>query len=368
MFIRYGSTKSGRLRKKAVVWEKADHGIAADKVSPEAKRIIDRLKKNGHSAYIVGGAVRDLLVGRRPKDFDIVTNATPARIKKLFWNARIIGRRFRLVHIFFDLDIYEVSTFRSTKEGTVGNEYGSIDEDVRRRDFSANALYYDPFEETIVDFVGGLKDIRHRRLRPLIDLKTMFVEDPVRMIRAAKYSAQTGFRVSWLTVAAIRRDAKLLAQTSPSRLSEEISKILASGKSLAIMERLMDYGLLRYFMPRLHEAVKLPGGRTGLRTVLKELDFKVAGQEAPLRLGRSLSCILVFLLGGQDQGPAEPLEKYKEMLRQAREALLPLNPPRVELEYAVRLVFRHNDWALPPKKNWQEASATRGRLGPRDRA
>lgn len=154
MLIRYGKDEKGRPIKKAVVYIKDEHCIPSYKIDIDALRIVQKLKDNGFTAYIVGGAVRDLIVGRTPKDFDIVTDATPSKIKRIFRNSRIIGRRFRLVHVIFGQKIFEVSTFRSTIEGSVGNNFGTIDEDVMRRDFTINALYYDPIQEHIIDYVG----------------------------------------------------------------------------------------------------------------------------------------------------------------------------------------------------------------------
>ena len=181
MLIRYSADDKGRPIKKALIYTKDEHGITQDKIDPDALFILKQLQEYGFSAYIVGGAVRDLLVHKTPKDFDIVTDATPSKIKKIFRNSRIIGRRFRLVHVFFGSKIFEVSTFRSICDGTVGNRFGTMDEDVQRRDFTLNALYYDPLKEQIIDYVGGVKDIRKGIIRPVIPLKQIFEEDPVRL-------------------------------------------------------------------------------------------------------------------------------------------------------------------------------------------
>ena len=144
MLIRYGKEQNGRLIKKAAVYTREEHKINFADVDSDAVFITGRLRANGHESYIVGGAVRDLILGKKPKDFDIVTDAIPARIKRIFRNSRIIGKRFRLVHVYFGPKIFEVSTFRSIKDGHTGNTYGAIEEDVLRRDFSCNALFYDP--------------------------------------------------------------------------------------------------------------------------------------------------------------------------------------------------------------------------------
>ncbi len=348
MFVRYSTSPEGKLVKKALVYQRQEHGISRDSIDPDALRVLERLRSSGHSAYLVGGAVRDLIVGKKPKDFDIVTDATPGRIKKIFWNSRIIGKRFRLVHVFFDRKIFEVSTFRSLKEGTVGNSYGSMDEDVRRRDFTLNALYYDPREEQVVDYVDGVKDIRRGLVRPLIPLKLIFKDDPVRMIRAAKYSSMIGFKLSLLTRLSIRRNARLLSSVSPSRLSEEVSKILASGKSQLIFSSLLELRLLERFLPTLSSRFKSKQEKARLLAALAELDANV-GEKGETRLGRQLSFLLELLLEDRVDWSADPLDAYRQALQEARLAMQPMNPPRVELEFSVRFVLRRKGIPLMQK-------------------
>ena len=249
MLIRYGTDRQGRPVQKAVVYTRDEHKIPLEKIDPDAVFIISRLKENGFDAYIVGGAVRDLLVGHHPKDFDIVTDATPSRIKKIFRNSRIIGRRFRLVHVFFGQKIFEVSTFRSTVDGSVGNIFGTMDEDVMRRDFTLNALYYDPQKQQVIDYVGGVNDIRKGVLKPIIPLEKIFVEDPVRMIRAVKYAATTNCKISHSLKKKIRDSAYLLSPVSPSRLTEELLKIISGTHSLAIVKGALDTDLYAYIQP-----------------------------------------------------------------------------------------------------------------------
>ena len=249
MLIRYGKDKNGKTVKKAVIYTKSEHNIPKSRIDIDAIQIIDRLRSFGFVAYIVGGAVRDLIVGNTPKDFDIVTDATPTKIKKIFRNSRIIGKRFRIVHVVFGEKIFEVSTFRSNAEGSVGNNFGTIDEDVLRRDFSMNALYYDPLQEQVIDYVGGFKDIKNGVLKPVIPMDRIFVEDPVRMLRAIKYSAKTNAKMSFFMRRKIRKSASLLGQVSPSRLTEELLKIINSGNAYSIISEALDTDLYMSLQP-----------------------------------------------------------------------------------------------------------------------
>jgi poly(A) polymerase len=341
LLIRYRRSEDGRPVAKAVVYTEAEHRIEKGRLDPDAVRIIERLRENGHEAYIVGGAVRDLLLGRRPKDFDIVTDAQPARIKRVFRNSRVIGRRFRLVHVYAGPKIFEVSTFRSIANGTVGNEFGTMDEDAFRRDFTLNALYYDPIECVLVDYVGGFKDIAAKRVKPVIALDTIFREDPVRMIRCVKYAATSGFHIPFMTRRAIKRDASLLAGASPSRLTEEFVKILGSGLSSSIVAALADYRLLAHMQP---EAARLmdrdPAYRAALKAELGELDLLAQSANREKRLATLLAHFLKPYLLSKEGLITDTPEAYQEALREARLFLSPLNLPRVELEAAVLYVFK----------------------------
>ncbi|HUW70105.1 MAG TPA: polynucleotide adenylyltransferase PcnB [bacterium] len=341
MLIRYQNGPDGKPVKKAIVYTEREHGIDTLDVDPDAVRIVERLRHNGHAAYIVGGAVRDLILGRIPKDYDIVTDAEPPRIKKLFYRSRVIGKRFRLVHVYVGPKIYEVSTFRSIVNGTVGNTYGTIDEDARRRDFSMNALYYDPLESKLVDYVGGLKDMRARRIVPVIPLKTIFSEDPVRMIRAVKYAVATGFTIPLLTRLAIRRNAPLLAGASVSRLGEEATKIYYSGNATAIIEALASYGLLKPIMPGIEASLAARGNvAASMRANLLELDAHVAAT-GEKTLGILLSFIVRDAVAAAESLPAPDAQiAFRNALDAARDFLSPLTMPRIEVEAAVSAVFR----------------------------
>jgi poly(A) polymerase len=341
LLIRYRRSEDGRPVAKAVVYTQNEHRIDRGRVDPDALRIVERLRENGHEAYIVGGAVRDLLLGRKPKDFDIVTDAQPPRIKRVFHNSRVIGKRFRLVHVYAGPKIFEVSTFRSIANGTVGNEFGTMDEDAFRRDFTLNALYYDPIECVLVDYVGGFKDVAARKVKPVIPLATIFREDPVRMIRCVKYACTTGFRIPFQTRRAISRDAGLLAGASPSRLTEEFVKILGSGHAADIVEALAHYRLLIHIQP---EAAGLlernVAYRSALAAELAELDEYSRAPNREKRLSTLLAAFLKPYLVLQEGLIVDTPEAYQDALREARSFLAPLNLPRVELEAAVLFVFK----------------------------
>lgn len=352
LLIRYQNDPDGKPVKKAIVYTEREHGIDPDAVDFEAVKIIERLRRSGHAAYIVGGAVRDLILGRDPKDYDIVTDAEPPRIKKLFYRSRIIGKRFRLVHVYVGERIYEVSTFRSIANGTIGNTYGNIDEDAKRRDFSMNALYFDPLEMKLVDYVGGLKDMRARRIVPVIPLKTIFVEDPVRMIRAIKYAEGTGFTIPLLTRLAIKRHAHLLAGASVSRLGEEANKILYSGNARAILESLRRYGLLSPIMPGMESALLAEA------TVAESMRLSLSDMDAYVRDtgDKSLGSLLAFILRdtvarAQSLPALDAQEAYHNVLEASREFLAPLTMPRVEVERAVRSVFTAPEPRQKPKRS-----------------
>ena len=247
VLTRYTTSKNGRPVKQAEIYTQKEHGIGSSQIDADAVKVILRLQNAGYEAYIVGGAVRDMLLQKIPKDFDIATNARPSRIRKLFRNSRIIGKRFRLAHILFHGGkIIEVSTFRSDQN----NAFGSIEDDVHRRDFSVNALYYDPVRRQLLDFVHGMKDLRKGRLRAVIPLNTIFVEDSVRIIRAVKYMVKANLKADFLLSQRIKRQSCLLEQASSSRITEEIYKILGSGYAMSTFALLFSFTSMNYILPR----------------------------------------------------------------------------------------------------------------------
>ncbi|AAS69672.1 putative polynucleotide adenylyltransferase [Leptospira interrogans serovar Icterohaemorrhagiae str. Verdun HP] len=226
-------------------------------IDEDAVKIIHRLNKFGFKAYIVGGGVRDLLLGRKPKDFDVVTNATPNQIKKIFNNCRIIGRRFKIVHILFRGKVIEVSTFRSLPDYRLGkavedqdylikrdNKFGTPQEDAARRDFTINSLYYDVRNDSIIDYVGGFEDIRNKVLRVIGDPDISFREDPVRMLRAVKFAEILGLNIEKTTAKAIRKHKTELEKASSSRMLEEYNKIFRTWKTSLIFQGMAEHGIL----------------------------------------------------------------------------------------------------------------------------
>lgn len=248
------------------------HPVSRQLLSPSALKVLYRLNKGGYDAYLVGGGVRDILLGMEPKDFDIVTNATPEQIKALFRNCRLIGRRFRLAHIVFGREIIEVATFRGhhgndgsakgnqkiSKQSEAGmllrdNIYGSIEEDAERRDFTINALYYSATKFTVHDFADGVNDIAKKRIRLIGDPETRYREDPVRMLRAIRFATKLDMHISEETRAPIESLGPLLANIPAARMFEEFNKMFISGKAVANFHQLRHYNLFRYFFPELDD-------------------------------------------------------------------------------------------------------------------
>lgn len=283
------SAQSGSVPAQARIIDLAEHGITADKIGENARWVLTRLEESGFEAYAVGGCVRDLLLGRKPKDFDIVTNARPEEVKRLFRFSRIIGRRFRIVHVIFHGEVIEVTTFRGGdadqiargSEGMItrDNVFGRIDEDVFRRDFGCNALYYHPGREQIVDFVDGVADINARRLHMIGDVTTRFAEDPVRMLRAARFAAKLDFKPTAEVERGVRQCRDLLTQVAPARLYDETIKLLQGGQGVASLFWLQRLDLLEPLFPELDQALKKqPEGieRALIDGVLQATDNRVA--------------------------------------------------------------------------------------------
>jgi len=300
-----------------LVIPRSEHSISRAAISPNALKVLYRLKEAGYQGFLVGGAVRDLLLGLRPKDFDVATNALPEEVRRLFRNCRLIGRRFRLAHVFFGNEIIEVATFRATAaperedaedgdpdaeaeggDGGGGDEgeaegraesgaedapaefsppsdsehrafdprgrilrdnlYGTIEEDVWRRDFAANGLYYNIEDFSIWDFVDGVRDIKERRLKLIGDPETRYREDPVRMLRAVRFAAKLDFSIEPNTERPIKQLAYLLDGVPPARLFDEVLKLFLSGFGAKAYRLLQQYGLFEHLFPQSAAAFALP--------------------------------------------------------------------------------------------------------------
>jgi len=243
-----------------------------------------RLKDAGFKAYLVGGGVRDLLLGREPKDFDVATNARPEEVRQLFRNCRLIGRRFRLAHVHFGREIVEVATFRALLEDGAGealledgrivrdNVYGNIEHDAWRRDFTINALYYDISDFSVVDYTGGVADLEAGLLRPIGDASVRYREDPVRMLRAVRFAAKLGFKIHSDAEGSIRKLGSLLNSIPPARLFDEVVKMFHGGYAHATFELLRHYGLLAYLFPMTEAALTRQEGGFPLTFVSKALE------------------------------------------------------------------------------------------------
>jgi poly(A) polymerase len=362
MLIRYGKEQNGKLKKKAVVYTQDEHKINAADVDNDAVFIAGRLRANGYESYIVGGAVRDLILGKKPKDFDIVTSAAPARIKRIFRNSRIIGRRFRLVHVTFGSRIFEVSTFRSQKDSHAGNTYGTIEEDVLRRDFTFNALFYDPGRQIVVDYVNGMNDIKKRRLQPIIPAELIFKDDPVRMIRAVKYAAAGGFSIPRNLERRIRKEAPLLGGISHSRLTEEMSKIIRSPAAALIVENLEKAGLYGFLQKE--AAALMENNSVFCSAYLKSLARGYTPDGQPLT---ALIRDYLELITPWQELQKGIWEECREFFISARRFILPMNPPRVELEKAVRFVFAEHGIVIkktrPVERRRERKKPAAGRPG-----
>jgi poly(A) polymerase len=248
-----------------LILPRSEHNISRADISKNALKVLYRLKDAGYQAFLVGGSVRDLLLGEHPKDFDVATDADPEEVRALFGNSRLIGRRFRLAHVRFGREIIEVATFRgrggeevsaehrevSSETGRLlrDNVYGTIEEDVWRRDFTANALYYNIADFSVWDFVGGVADVRARTLRLIGDAETRYREDPVRMLRAARFAAKLRFNVHMDTGGPIRRLAHLVDGIPPARLFEEFLKLFQAGHALGSYRALRYFALFEHLFP-----------------------------------------------------------------------------------------------------------------------
>ncbi|SEK83844.1 polynucleotide adenylyltransferase PcnB [Nitrosovibrio tenuis] len=300
-----GQSPSSGLR----IIPREQHGISRDHINACALKVTAALQEAGHSAFIVGGAARDLILGLEPKDFDVATNATPEDVRAIFRRSRIIGRRFRLVHVMCGAETVEVSTFRGGASGNGGddvapdthidehgrllhdNVFGTQEEDARRRDFTVNALFFDPIHEEIWDYLNGYEDITARRLRIIGDPVRRYREDPIRMLRAVRLAAKLEMQLDPDTAAPIGDLAPLLRNVPPSRLFDEMLKLLLSGHALTCVAELRKRGLHHGLLPMLDVILEQPLGERFITLALKNTDERVR-LEKPVSPGFLFAALL----------------------------------------------------------------------------
>lgn len=272
------------------------HNISRHHISRAAVKVMERLGEGGYEAYLVGGGVRDLLLGDRPKDFDVATNATPEQVRNLFRSSRIIGRRFKIVHVRFGREIIEVTTFRDNHDDNAAaqhsakseagmllrdNVYGDIRSDAIRRDFTVNALYYTLNKFSIHDFTGGMQDIAERKIRIIGKPETRYQEDPVRLLRAVRFAGKLNFELDKATAAPIRNLGPLLHNIPAARLFEEVLKLFMGGYGREVLPLLQQYDLLQYILPLTDQALKAnePFAQMLIEQALTNTDLRIKNEQ-----------------------------------------------------------------------------------------
>jgi len=334
------------------------HGIDLRKVSRHAVKVCEVLQQHGYQAYIVGGAVRDLMVGLSPKDFDVATNATPEAVRKLFRRARIIGRRFRLVHVVFGPEVIETSTFRapaSHEDQTTDthgrilrdNQFGTHPQDAARRDFTLNALYYDPLREEVIDFHHGVRDLQKRVIRIIGDPETRYREDPVRMLRALRFACKLDAQIAPQTRAPIKRLAGLIGNVPSSRLFDELLKLLTCGQGMACLRQLRHYGLDRDLLPWVDTLFRHPDEEAFAALALDRTDARV-------RMGKTVSpsFLLAALLWKQVDQHWRALVAQNtstlQALQQAADAVIAQQMRGLGIQRRI-LADMHEIWFMQPR-------------------
>jgi poly(A) polymerase len=312
-----GSRAGAKVAKTAKIIAYKDHGVARGQISACALSVTDTLQGKGYAAFVVGGAVRDLLLKRVPKDFDVATNATPEEVRGLFRRSRIIGRRFQIVHVMCGRETVEVSTFRAGHDTQVkeddaedagsargadqndrsrtdehgrllrDNVFGNQQQDATRRDLTINALFYDPATQEVYDYHGGVKDLHERRLRMIGDPVQRYREDPVRMLRAVRFAAALDFEIDAPTRKPINELAELLQNVPPARLFDEMLKLLLSGHAVETVKRLRKEGLHHGLLPLLDVILEQPLGERFVMLALKNTDLRI-------RAGKGVSPAFLF--------------------------------------------------------------------------
>ncbi len=353
--------KKGRLHDGPATFSASKLGIRRDAVSNGGRRTVETLQQHGHKAYVVGGAVRDLLAGLPPKDYDIGTDATPEQVRQCFRRSRVIGRRFQIVHVMMGREVVEVTTFRGHHEEQGGgpahtdahgrvlrdNVFGSQGEDAARRDFTINALYYDPLSETVIDYHRGVEDLRQRTLRMIGDPATRYREDPVRMLRAVRLAAKLDLVIEPATRAPIRELAPLIGNVPPSRLFDEMLKLLTSGHALKCIERLREEGLHHGLLPLLDVILEQPRGERFVKLALANTDRRVLAGK-PISPGFLFATLLWHEALAQWEALKAGGERPVPALFQAMDAVLDVQGEKLAITRRVAADIK-DIWILQPR-------------------
>lgn len=355
--LKLGNDKKPAGKREAAIIPRSSHGISRDQISPGSRRVCDTLQAEGYKAYVVGGAVRDLLAGAKPKDFDVATDATPEQAKRCFRRSRIIGRRFQIVHAYMGQEIIEITTFR----GALGNDaktdahgrvlhdnvFGSMAEDAARRDFTVNALYFDPASEQILDYHHGVADLKQKTLRMIGEPKVRYREDPVRMLRAVRLAAKLGLSIDPEARHPIRELASLLENVPAARLFDEMLKLLTSGHAVKCLQQLRAEGLHHGVLPLLDVILDQPLGEKFVMLSLADTDERI-------RRGKTSSPSFLFatLLWHEVLSVWERIKNGGESpipaLHQAMEEVLNVQGEKLAITRRIATDIKEI-WALQPR-------------------
>ncbi|HCK76747.1 MAG TPA: polynucleotide adenylyltransferase PcnB, partial [Gammaproteobacteria bacterium] len=337
------------------VLDAEEHGLQVSSVSKGARKVADTLTQAGFSAELVGGCVRDLLLGERPKDFDVVTNASPEEVRQVFPRSRIIGRRFRIVHVRVSREVIEVSTYRAGREGDLQKEtgtqsqsgrilrdnvFGTRDQDVFRRDFTANALYYDIGSNALIDYVDGFSDVKSRQLRFIGDPATRINEDPVRMLRSVRFKAKLDLNLDPHLKALCRDNAYLLRHVPPARLFDEVLKLFHSGYAVKTFELLREFGLFAELFPeaeRSYGEVDLDPKRGLVLRGLENTDGRIKKRK-PVIAAFLFSCIFWTAVRRQRDRQEEKRRNNPQVLQRVALEVLSRESQRVMIPRRVSTV------------------------------
>ena len=322
-----------RRNKKPVVYARPEHCISRKDIDPDALKVLYRLDSLGYTAYLVGGGVRDLLMGRKPKDFDVGTSASPPEVKRAFRNCFLIGRRFRLAHVRFGDKVIETATFRQNSQ-TVGeiiehaaegphedNTFGTPETDAYRRDFTVNGLFYNIRDFSVIDWVGGMKDLERKVIRSIGDPAIRFQEDPVRMMRAIKFSSRLGFKIERKTAAAMRRYHGCILSAAVPRVCEEVFRLFTYGHSEEAFRQMYECGMLGDLLPELSAFIDSDGGRKsstfgylGMLDKYEEM-MSAKGFEVPNGLRAAVLMTAMFRKSGKEGYSRTIMKQMSERLK-----------------------------------------------------